>query len=152
MLSIPIAGLFVSLWHQMVLPRARSLISHRHLGTARNWCCTHPSLIKCCNGMQSKLLSCRDVTQHWRPAARRTRRRGASTCLCPLYWPLQRFPLPSSSSCTPQLHPVFSTEWPWKDPFHQGNAPHDYFHYQFIIPLLFSLIIQSSFKLFNIRD
>lgn len=43
---------FVSLWHQMALPRARSPISHHHLGTAMNWSRTHPSLIKCCNGMQ----------------------------------------------------------------------------------------------------
>lgn len=32
----PSQACFVSLWHQMVLPRAPGLISHHHLGTARN--------------------------------------------------------------------------------------------------------------------
>lgn len=80
---------FVSLWHQMVHPRARSLISHHHLGTARNWSHTHPSLIKCCNGMQEKLPVLSGCNTTPKPCSSADTSEGGS--IYPLQWPVQHF-------------------------------------------------------------
>lgn len=90
MLPVPVPlAHFVARWRQMVLPRAASLISHHHLGTARKWSRAHPSLIKCCNGTRRKLpvLSGPNTHTHrWKLTARTTPGRGRAgqepLCIC----------------------------------------------------------------------
>lgn len=59
---------FVSLQHQMALPRAQSIISHNHLGTAGNRALAHPLLIKWCIGRwKTKFLSHWDAIKEQNP-------------------------------------------------------------------------------------
>lgn len=59
---------FESLQHQMALPRAQSIISHNHLGTARNGSLAQPLLIKWCIGRwKTKFLSHWDAIKEQNP-------------------------------------------------------------------------------------